>query len=75
MAATPNAERMLPATASSLRPLALLGLLAVIGAFALRETEKRVQQGLLICHAACGPAGAPHPAEAEEKEIKACNRE
>jgi hypothetical protein len=42
-AQTQEADRTLPATASSLPLIALLGLLAVCGTFAFRLAEKRVQ--------------------------------
>jgi len=42
-AATPDAARALPGTASSLPLIGLLGLLALIGAFALRMAEGRVE--------------------------------
>jgi hypothetical protein len=43
MAATPDAVRTLPSTASSLPLIGLLGLLAIIGAVTLRTAERRVQ--------------------------------
>ena len=43
MAATPDAARTLPSTASSLPLIGLLGLLAIIGAITLRAAERRVQ--------------------------------
>jgi len=44
MATTHQPDRALPSTASSLPLIGLLGLLAVIGAFALRTVEKRVSK-------------------------------
>jgi hypothetical protein len=43
MAAKPSANKTLPATGSSLPLIGLLGLLAAIGALALRAAERRVQ--------------------------------
>jgi hypothetical protein len=43
MAPAPEADRMLPATASPFPLLALFGFLALGGALVLRSVEKRIQ--------------------------------